>query len=418
MLIGIDDTDSRRGMCTTYLASVLKKTLQKELNEKVNLRLVRLNPTIRFKTRGNASICICLKNSHDVVDVVHEHIERLAHLEDLNTHPGAVFFYRDAIPSEIQSFARDAMRTEVSLNKAIKLIETHGLDYLSFKNGRGLIGALAAVGATLDEDFTYELIAYRLKSNFSRGRYVNAQSVRQADLSTYPHTWDTVDRKNKAIICVPHSPDPILYGIRGDDPHQILAAHSKIISEPVACLALYQTNQGTDAHIRHAKIAELEEGHSYVVTGIISIEPYTIAGGHTFLQVRDDGGCLLCAAFEPTKQFRTQVRKLRLGDIVTAQGSYVENCLNLEKLWVIELSDQFEVSNPICCDKHMQSLGLEQGFKCAKCKAVKRMPHRHRAFSKREAVVGAYEVVPSARRHLVAPLIRKRNQGHAIFPSR
>jgi len=418
MLIGIDDTDSRRGMCTTYLASVLKKTLQKELNEKVNLRLVRLNPAIPFKTRGNASICICLRDSHDVVAVVREHIEQFAHLDDLNTHPGAVFFYNNAVPQEIQSFARDAMHAVVSLSRATRLIETHGLDYLSFKTGRGLIGALAAIGATVDEDFTYELIAYRLKSNFSKERYVNAQSVRQADLATYPHTWDTVDRKNKAIVCVPHSPDPILYGIRGDDPHQILAAHSKIISEPVACLTLYQTNQGTDAHIRRAKITELEEGQSYVVTGIIITEPFTIAGGHTFLQVRDDGGCLLCAAFEPTKQFRAQVRKLRYGDTVTVQGSYVENCLHLEKLWVIELSDQHEISNPICCGKHMKSLGLMKGFKCVKCKAVERTRHGYKIFTKREAEVGAYEVVPSARRHLAAPLIRKRSQGQTIFPSR
>jgi tRNA(Ile2)-agmatinylcytidine synthase len=209
-----------------------------------------------------------------------------------------------------------------------------------------------------------------------------------------------------------------LYGIRGDDPHQILAAHSKIISEPVACLTLYQTNQGTDAHVRSAKIAELEEGHSYAVTGIISTEPLTIAGGHTFLQVTDEGGYLLCAAFEPTKQFRIQVRKLRLGDTITAQGSYVENCLHLEKISVVELSDQFEVSNPICCDKHMKSLGLMQGFKCAKCKAVKRTQRENKTFLKREAEIGAYEVVPSARRHLAAPLIRKRNKGHTIFPSR
>jgi tRNA(Ile2)-agmatinylcytidine synthase len=304
------------------------------------------------------------------------------------------------------------------LNKAVELIKTHGLDYLSFKNGRGLIGALAAIGATLDEEFTYELIAYRLKSNFSRRRYINAQSVCQADLVTYPYTWDTVDRKNKAIICAPHSYDPILYGIRGDDPYQILAAHSKIISEPVACLTLYRTNQGTDSHIRRAQITELEEGRSYAVTGEVSTEPLTTAGGHAFFQIRGVGGYLLCAAFEPTKQFRTQVRKLRFGDIITVQGSYIEKCLHLEKLWVVALSDQFEVSNPMCCDKRMKSLGLTQGFKCVKCKAVERTRHEFKIFSKREAEVGAYEVVPSARRHLATPLIRKRNQGYTIFPSR
>ena len=41
MLIGIDDTDSKRGMCTTYLGTVLKKALERELNEPIELRLVR-----------------------------------------------------------------------------------------------------------------------------------------------------------------------------------------------------------------------------------------------------------------------------------------------------------------------------------------------------------------------------------------
>ncbi len=70
MLIGIDDTDSPRGMCTTYLGTILKKTLEQELDESVELRLIRLNPTIEFKTRGNASICISIEHSYDVLDMV------------------------------------------------------------------------------------------------------------------------------------------------------------------------------------------------------------------------------------------------------------------------------------------------------------------------------------------------------------
>ena len=76
------------------------------------------------------------------------------------------------------------------------------------------------------------------------------QSVWHADASTYPYTWDTLDRNDETVICAPHSADPILYGIRGDDPYQILVAHSKIISEPFEYLTLYRTNQGTDAHVQ------------------------------------------------------------------------------------------------------------------------------------------------------------------------
>ena len=418
MLIGIDDTDSKRGMCTTYLGTVLKKALERELNEPVGLRLVRLNPTIRFKTRGNASICVSLKHSYDVLDIVRKHIERMAHLDDESTHPVAVFFDAEITPPDIQSFAHDAMHAELSIGEATALIEKYGLDFLSFKSGRGLIGALAAIGTTLGEESTYELVAYRFAENFGKKRYINADSVRRADLATYPYTWDTVDYQNKAIVFAPHSSDPILYGIRGEDPHQILSAQRKIISEPFEYLTLYRTNQGTDAHVRRAQIRDLEEGRSYIVTATVISEPYTIAGGHTFVRVKDDSGALLCAAFEPTKQFRATVRKLRFGDELIVQGSYIESCLHLEKLQVVELSDQYKSANLICCNKSMKSLGREQGFRCAKCKTVDRARHRGQVSEKRTVTIGAYEVTPSARRHLAAPLIRRRNRGYTVFPSR
>ena len=56
MFIGIDDTDSERGLCTTYLAAVLMDRLR-PFGELVGLpKLVRLNPCAPFKTRGNAAI--------------------------------------------------------------------------------------------------------------------------------------------------------------------------------------------------------------------------------------------------------------------------------------------------------------------------------------------------------------------------
>ena len=418
MLIGIDDTDSKRGMCTTYLGTLLKKALERELNEIIQLRLVRLNPTIRFKTRGNASICISIRHSYDIQDIVRKHIERMAHLDDDNTHPGAVFFDEDAIPADIRCFARDAVHAELCLEKATELIDGHGLDFLSFKSGRGLIGALAAIGAAVENCSSYELIAYRFEKNFAKKRYINQQSVWRADAATYPYTWDTLDRKGEAVICAPHSSDPILYGIRGDDPTQILAAQSKIISEPFQYLTLYRTNQGTDAHVRPAQIRELEEGRSYKVTAVVTRAPWTITGGHTFVRVGDNGARLLCVAFEPTKQFRTRVRELRVGDKVVVQGSYVKNCLHLEKLRILELCDQYKSGNPICCDKSMKSLGHDKGFKCSKCKAVKDARLKCQVSIKREVAPGAYEVTPSARRHLAEPLIRGHNRGYAVFPSR
>ena len=54
--IGVDDTDSLKGMCTTYLATELIRELTEEHDLIGYPRLVRLNPNIPWKTRGNGAI--------------------------------------------------------------------------------------------------------------------------------------------------------------------------------------------------------------------------------------------------------------------------------------------------------------------------------------------------------------------------
>ncbi|HYU07255.1 MAG TPA: tRNA(Ile2) 2-agmatinylcytidine synthetase, partial [Thermoplasmata archaeon] len=56
--IGVDDTDSLQGMCTTFLATELVSELTKDRDLIGYPRLVRLNPNIPWKTRGNGAICL------------------------------------------------------------------------------------------------------------------------------------------------------------------------------------------------------------------------------------------------------------------------------------------------------------------------------------------------------------------------
>ena len=58
MFIGIDDTDSPQGMCTTYLGAVLIRRLVREHMRVHEARLVRLNPNVTWKTRGNAAVSL------------------------------------------------------------------------------------------------------------------------------------------------------------------------------------------------------------------------------------------------------------------------------------------------------------------------------------------------------------------------
>ncbi len=417
MIIGIDDTDSKNGGCTTHLGAVLKNNLEVQLGTRIKARLIRLNPTIKYKTRGNASVGLKIDGNYDVIDVVKEHIKKMAHFHDENTNPGAVILESDDPPQDIRQFSTEAMVSTLSIQQALQLIERHDLGFISFKNGRGLIGALAAVGAGLEVERTYELVAYRYTQNFGKKRYINRDSVFRSDLMTYPFTWDTVDRSNNCVVFSPHSPDPILYGIRGDNPAKILTAQSLLISEPFEHLVIFETNQGTDVHLRKTKIKDLREGESYRVFGVVDKEPWTIKGGHTFLSIKD-GDSLLCAAFEPTRAFREVIRKLKIGDKVHVCGSYLNDCLNLEKLHIVDLADVYERANPTCCSKRMKSMGKDQGFRCEKCRNTTDKSHTPLFKIERNLDLGFYECPPSARRHLSKPIVRLRGTGNPIFPSR
>ena len=55
--IGIDDTDSVKGGCTTWLATEIIRELP-EFDLIGHPRLVRLNPNVPWKTRGNGAVAL------------------------------------------------------------------------------------------------------------------------------------------------------------------------------------------------------------------------------------------------------------------------------------------------------------------------------------------------------------------------
>ncbi|RLI34099.1 DNA-binding protein, partial [Candidatus Bathyarchaeota archaeon] len=61
--LGLDDTDSLKGGCTTYLAALLVERLSKieGLTFTDFPGLIRLNPNIPWKTRGNGAVCLRLR---------------------------------------------------------------------------------------------------------------------------------------------------------------------------------------------------------------------------------------------------------------------------------------------------------------------------------------------------------------------
>jgi len=418
--VGIDDTDSPGGMCSTYLAVLMIEELERRgMRVEGFPRLIRLNPTIPYKTRGNGAVSFLVETDSldDVMEVVDELILKFSELNHENTNPGAVFvdYERDDVMNALSRFALKAVRDVVSIDEALFIIGKYMIPHLKYKLGRGLIGALAAVGLEL-YDYTLELLAYRKPERFGLEREYDEESFYEADEKTYPGTWDTVDRHNRVVVAVPGSPDPVLFGIRGDDLSAIKEAFDIVKTEPVDRYMLFVTNQGTDMHLIHDnEVIELKNYRSYILKGEVTDEPYDIEGGHVFFSIETRFGLIKCAAFEPTKQFRNVIRKLKTGDVVEVYGSMKKNTINLEKINIVKLAEVYVEENPRCpiCGKKMESAGRRQGFRCKKCKTkadkkvLKKVP--------RDLEEGFYEVPPCARRHLSKPLIRMDVKNKHIF---
>ncbi|AKB74007.1 OB-fold nucleic acid binding domain protein [Methanosarcina lacustris Z-7289] len=428
MIIGIDDTDSNEGMCTTYLGALLLEELQEYGTVEALPLLVRLNPTIPYKTRGNAAVALKLKTDcpEKVIAHVTSRIGELARMECEKTNPGAVFILEkdyETLKPVLMSFLEEAVKEVIEIDNAKDLISELGIASKSFKNGRGIIGALAACGAMLNPekwDCTFEYLAYRQKEKWGTQRDVDKDSFFEADRETYPETWDTVDLTNRLVVCVPRSGDPVLFGIRGENPEIVSKAAALIRAEPVERFAVYRTNQGTDMHLLPAQnIAEIRDMHSYRLEGTVSTAPKTIEGGHVIFAVLDrEGDEIDCAAFEPTKNFRYLIRKLVPGDRVILSGSVTSGTLNIEKIELKALTPVYREENPKCpeCGKHMKSAGQGQGFRCKKCGTMSLSKVKYEA--ERDLEPGLYEVPPCARRHLAKPLARDKRQDIRLHPAR
>lgn len=410
LIVGIDDTDSERGFCTTYLAAVLIERLRASGYQTGAPRLVRLNPCARYKTRGNAAIAIPV-DAADPEEIGETALNTLLELSDLsgrNTNPGLVI--ADRVTEEMRRFYRRAVTEILEIGEARRILSSEGIWHRGFKNQRGLIGALAAVGSEFD-DHTYELIAYRRRELWGTPRTLDEESIWDADRATYPATWDTVDYSNRRVVFSPHSPDPVLFGIRGDDPGAIRRAFSMIRSEAPERSVMYVTNQGTDAHIidvRGCDTCVLHDDRSYRLRGTVAGEPRVIEGGHVFFPIELGGRKIECSAFEPTKCFRKIVRSLIPGDLIEVYGSMKSGTLNLEKIDIISLERQRISRPPLCaCGRRMKSAGSGQGYRCRRCRT--RSMEAEIVELPRDIEEGLYEVPPSARRHLAKPLVRTRD---------
>ena len=414
--LSFDDTDSRKGMCTTSLTLELIRQVKEETGYLpcAYPLLVRLNPNIPWKTRGNGavSVAFCLPGRdrkirsgllgryHDGGEVrtVHgyehektsageaapsdqgqdpkfqseEHaimkslsgalldlLSRNSMLSDDNTNPGLAAF----IHSPPQGYYHQALHGLVELEDFLEELELDReagkIDreavVLGLKKRRGIIGAVAASAWNWRESLSsFELLAYRKEPEFGTRRQIDKGAVKELG-ARFPTTFNSYDPENDYCAVIPNSPCPVLYGIRGTDPEELFRASDFLdgrSKEQPESKLVFRTNQGTDAHIRQAAISQVQPYGSFRVRGCVKSPVKEIRGGHLFFEVEDGEATLKCAAFEPTKGFRKIVRALEPGDELECWGGVHEPpfTLNIEKLELLELAETREKLENPVCD--------------------------------------------------------------------
>ena len=414
--VGFDDTDSPNGGCTTYIAALLVEKLSS-----MNIfftdypRLVRLNPNVPWKTRGNGALCLAIESPEDIVDrikkIVIDTVEAKSELSYDETDPGIVFVYGDVM-QKIKHFAKKAEQTLLTIEEALKLAKYVNAEIVDFKRGRGIIGGLAAIGEDLSGDHTFELITYRTPENRDKPRRVQVSSVKTMDTQS-PLTFNNVDPETGRILITPRGYDPILYGIRGETPGAVKQAYDMImVDEPVERWMIFRTNQGTDAHLRQiSAIADIKPYNAVIVQGMVSREPHVLQGGHVTFALKDETGEVDCAAYAPTVTLCKTTRKLTTGDVLVVYGgvrppsSEHKLTINLEKMNVLELVHKTSLVNPDCpvCGKKMKSMGANQGFRCDKCGFRSSQLTKLKVKEERELKKGLYMTPPRSQRHLTKP---------------
>ncbi len=418
--IGIDDTDSPKVMCTTFLAYKIVKFLEKNKVQFVDYpSLIRFNPNIPWKTRGNGAVRLSIKtnNPKKIKNKITKFVDDYSETKN-GANPGLVFYENEIVTPSFHKFSELALWKLISREKAKQFILENKIDSFYLGNGQGLVGAIGAIGYKFS-DHTFELLSYRKKSQFGKKRIIAKDSVKNMQSITFPETFNSYDIESDRSLITPHGPDPVFYGIRGENAESVVTA-SKIVkaNEKLDGYMVFKSNQGTSDHLKNElDVNDLRPYTSGFLVGHVCSNPIMMQGGHVFFSIRVKDKKIKCGIYKPTKITTIAHNlilndKIRIGGGIRKASKNHERIVNVEFLDVIELAKDIQVSNPSCkkCSKKMKSKGSKQGFECTKCgnrsyvKSTSEIP--------RKIQCKLYLPVMSAHRHLTRPYqrIKKRNK--------
>ena len=335
MWLGLDDTDSLEGGCTTLVFHELLNSLPCEHGEP---RLTRLWPFAAQRTRGNASLSVELFTDDSIVEWLdnywHQNILPLKGKISESSHslrkqhpsdPGMVLFKEQ--PSE--DYYWRAVRSEVTFYEGGKQW-----------GGNGRIGAAASC-AWRSSNVTWEGIAWR-----KGARQVSEEAL--AHVEAMDGTFLCRDPRTNRGLIAPRGPCPVMFGVRAIDRDTAKKATKILVQSSAETVGsrIFATNQATGDHIEAAQKLVVESKE-------------TLQGGHVILNNN-------CLAFNESGDVNRIAQWLEIGDEIEFMGLEYEGDYHLEAIKVISST---VTQRPICeCGTRMKSMGRGQGVRCPKCK--------------------------------------------------
>jgi|ECHhosMinimDraft_1075155.scaffolds.fasta_scaffold00129_3 tRNA(Ile2)-agmatinylcytidine synthase len=366
--IAFDDHDSPIYGCTTHFTALFIEEIRKW--GKVRLLdfpyLVRLNPNIPWKTRGNGSTMIVVDYRGELDELLDlawnaslEYVEEVSKAKLYDRKPGVAVGIGDPPLFELY---KKAVSDVVTLDYAFRLASKLGI---LVRGDRGVIGALAAMG--FSGPYTYELLAYRRRENWGRFRRVDPKSVKLIDVIGFPHTFSNYDYVESKPLIMPHGNDPVFYGIRGTDPALLERLAGLIVSEEKPDFSrIFKTNQSTDAHLLSPRTRPYS-----TFDGIVEVKEVKREGKDVNIWTSEG---MLIFVFKETGELNQAASLLESGDVVRVIGavkpsSRYGRVIEAERFKLISLRRRVSLANPRCpiCGGSSESAGRGKGFRCRKC---------------------------------------------------
>ena len=401
--IGLDDTDSVEGGCTTWDFHLLLSYIEDSGYEIKSPRLVRLWPFAPDRTRGNAAlsaeVIIAPEQEQEFKKILGNWFEeRYRSQEGIKpkedtAHPSLVWS-----PVQLpEEWYWEAVRGYIKPDERVKqLNDQTGVNYWFEGSNRGVVGATSSISWRGSEDWTWEATAWREKSAIGKRRVVPTTSVFEMS-EKFPSTILNRDPNAGKSLISPRTPCPVLYGIRSEeedvakDAHLFLQCDDDV--EKAAAMRVHRSNQATGDHIKEVKM------------GVVISSINEVKGGHASIFVFSEGKRYALVAFKQGGAVNSLLRRTVIGDIVEWGGLVsLDGEFHLESLSVVDAVPR-SLQRPLClCGQRFQRQGIGQPLRCQSCGELSNSVWCSNIFQDENVWVQPH---PTHRRHLAKPLSRE-----------